>query len=262
MQWQIGWLKGLLRDPLSFDDDLDELYDCTDARIGQLESCHLALMDRVEAGLPSAQVGAKRIGIPLKAWPGNCHAIAAAVLKEGMLRHLEGDHGFAHVAYGLYAGPIAETGHFAGRGITHHGWVEFDSGLVVDPTAWVFTDTAPALKATTIADYDLAGSRFRSSVSMRPAPAFDPAGRTFLLPADEKDALATAGLLLGAARDWDGRVGLGQMMWLANLPLERLGSEAKSLYRAIAVTGNAAMIPIDNRIYVEEAVPPEPSPAP
>jgi hypothetical protein len=257
MQWCIGWLKGFLRDPLSFDDDLDELYEETATRIARLEADHLSFLSRIEADLPSAIICAKQIGIPLKSWPGNCYAIAAAISKNGLLRPLQTGHGGARVAYGLYTGPVAKTGHFAGRGITHHGWVEFDSGLVVDPTAWVFTDTKPALKVTTIADYDLAGSRFRSSVSTRPAPAFDSTGRTFVLPPDEKGALATAGLLLGAAHDWDGRLGLGQMMWLANLPLDRLGADAKALYRAIAKTGNAAMIPIDNRLYVDEALPPE-----
>lgn len=257
LQWSIGWLKGFLRDPLSFDDDLDELRDETEARVAGLEADHLSLLSRIESELPPASACAKRIGIPLKSWPGNCYAVAAAILKVGVLRSLKTRHGDPRVAYGLYTGRIAATGHFAGRGITHHGWVEFDSGLVIDPTAWVFADTKPALKAATIADYDLAGSRFRSSVSTRPAPTFDPAGRTFLLPADEQEALATAGLLLGAAHDWDGRLGLGQMMWLANLPLERLGAEAKALYRVIARTGNAAMIPIDNRLYVDEALPPE-----
>lgn len=253
-QWTIGWLKALRRDPLAFDDDLDELIEVTDARIRRLETDHRKLMQRIAAELAPAPVCARRIAVPLKNWPGNCYMIASAVLKAGLVDELKPEHGRARVVYGLYTGPIAPTGRFAGRTISHHGWIEFDSGLVIDPTAWAFTDTAPALAATTIDDYDLAGSRFRSMVVTRPAPPFDKSGKTFVLPADELEGIASAGMLLGAGPEWDGRLGLAQMMWLANLPLDRLGAHAKPLYRAIANTGNAAMIPIDNRLYVDEAV--------
>lgn len=257
LQWTIGWLKALRRDPLAFDDHLDELADLTDERIRGLETEHREWMHRIASALPPARVCARRIAVPLKNWPGNCYLIATAVLKAGLVDDLKPEHGAARVAYGLYTGPIAKTGRFGGRPISHHGWIEFDSGLVVDPTAWAFTDTAPALAATSIDEYDLAGSRFRSMVVMRPAPPFGKHDKTFVLPVDEVEGIATAGMLLGAGPEWDRRLGLAQMMWLANLPLEQLGSHAKPLYRAIASTGNAAMIPIDNRLYVDEAIPDE-----
>jgi hypothetical protein len=54
LQWSIGWLKGFLRDPLSFDDDLDELRDETEARVAGLEADHLSLLSRIESELPPA----------------------------------------------------------------------------------------------------------------------------------------------------------------------------------------------------------------
>ena len=257
LQWEIGWLRSFLRDPLACDDDLDELFLERDERLARLESEHRSLMRRIGSDLAPAKACAKRIGIPLRSWPGNCYAISAAVLKSGALDDLGNVHGAARVSYGLYTGPIAETGRFAGRGISHHGWIEFDSGLVVDPTAWAFTDTAPVLLATTIENYDLAGSRFLAHLSSRPVPDFYASGKTFAFRRDDEEAIATARVLLGLDSGWDGRVGLAQMMWLANLPLEQLAEAAKPIYRAIATTGNAAMIPIDNRLYVDEALPDE-----
>ena len=64
------------------------------------------------------------IGVPVEKWPGRCHEIAglclAAGLVEGTLR------------YGLYSGPISKKSIFAGRGRTHHGWVEVSAGDEAD----------------------------------------------------------------------------------------------------------------------------------
>jgi hypothetical protein len=61
---------------------------------------------------------AKLIGVPVEQWPGRCHEIAglclAAGVTEGTLR------------YGLWRGPVSKQSPFAGRGITHHGWVEVE----------------------------------------------------------------------------------------------------------------------------------------
>jgi hypothetical protein len=162
-------------------------------------------------------------------------------------------HGHARAAYGIYLGPIADGTRFSGRPFANHGWIEFESGLVVDPTRWVFEGAKPALAAVPLDDYDFAGRRTRNAISARPLPAFDPKGRIFSWDGDDAEVREAVAALLGAEGDWDGRIGLTQMSWLGNLPLGSLGEHAGRIYEFFERQGVIALVPIDNRNWLEDA---------
>lgn len=253
LEWRIGWLEKALRDPLADDPDLEAMMDDHACRLEDARFARAALYRKIAAALPSAAAAAKAIKVPVKAWPGNCYAIAAAIFEAGLVDPLRSVHGHPRVTYGIYLGPIAPGTRFSGRPFANHGWLEFESGLVVDPTRWVFEGTKPALAAVPIDEYDLAGRRTRNFISSRPLPPFDPDGRIFTWDGNDADVREAVASLLGGGEDWDGRIGLSQMSWLGNLPLDTLGEHAKRIYEFFDRQGMIALVPIDNRNWLEDA---------
>lgn len=251
VQWRVGWLRAAIADPLADDPDLEEATEAHADRLEALRSRQRSILADASRALPSAKAAARAIGIPISSWPGNCHGIANALLQSGALAGLSADHGYARSAYGVYLGPIAPGTLFAGRAFVHHGWIEFENGLVVDPTRWVFENTAPAIAATGIGEYDLAGRLTRQMISPRPLPLLDQKARIFRWDVEDQGATAAVAALLGAEDGWDGRIGLAQMAWVGNLPLDRLGVHAPTIYDYFERQGVIALVPLDNRLWIE-----------
>lgn len=189
---------------------------------------------------------------PTVSWIGNCHSVASQLLHSGLLAPLSPDFGEPRLCYGLFSGFVSPSSPFSGSLFPRHGWIEFDEGIVVDPTRWVFESTDPCLAVCGIEDYDLAARRMRSSLSGRkPSPYFDPTQR--IIPWDLDDpATPAAAMLLGErSRLHEGKLSIGQAFWLGNLPLSELGSDAVLIYEAFDRLNLLALVPIDNRNYVD-----------
>lgn len=81
---------------------------------------------------------AKKIGIPVKQWPGSCYAIACACVDKKVV--------VGKPRYGHYRGFIHPDSMFASHvkiGWCQHGWVELSDGKIFDPTRWVFECSKP-----------------------------------------------------------------------------------------------------------------------
>lgn len=80
----------------------------------------------------SAEDIAGQIGIPLQAWPGNCHAIATAILNTFPMQGLR-------LVRGHYTGYVSPKSVFRRGAPQQHSWLRLGDGRILDPTRWVFT---------------------------------------------------------------------------------------------------------------------------
>lgn len=189
--------------------------------------------------LTSVRLVAEAIGIPVSDWPGRCHEIAMVCHKAGCVP------ASAKVRYGIWCGPISEESQpFAGRSITHHGWVELADGRIYDPTRWVFEAVEPYIWVGRDEDewYDMGGNRLREHTMDCSKPPV-PGGRELLIPTAARKLFAkylTGDKVKGTAP-------VSHLMWLGSLPLHRLGKDAKPIYKALLGMQMGAAIPIDNR---------------
>jgi len=183
---------------------------------------------------------ASRIRQPLNTWPGNCFAIATAIVETGIV------HGRA--VYGNYYGPIVPASMFHGKPVVRHGWILMDERTVVDPTRWVFEDKVPYIYVgPNNDDYDEGANRLRSSFRT-PPPAFDGSVRSALkhpVPEGLQAIFAT----------WLNQptctvVSINQLFWLANSPLAALGDYAKPTYEFLTRRDLAVFVPTDNYFKV------------
>jgi hypothetical protein len=90
-------------------------------------------------------------------------------------------------------------------------------------------------------EYDEGGNRWRER-NLSPPPAFNPAAKRVELRLSPAAAEHTYRLLGGSPG-----VTVEQLLWLANLPLGRLGEQAQDVFTAIIEAGHAGFLPIDNR---------------
>lgn len=86
--------------------------------------------------LTAAKV-AKIIGIPEEEWPGNCYAVAASMVRHGVVK--------GEPRYGRYTGPVNEGCRIPAfrdqrtyLGHVQHGWIAQRDGTIIDPTRWCF----------------------------------------------------------------------------------------------------------------------------
>lgn len=183
------------------------------------------------------QLLAEKIGIPLGEWPGNCYAIACALVRCGAVE--------GRAVYGHYLGPVAPGTMFDGKPIIQHGWVETADGRIVDPTRWVFEDVAPYLfeaDACAATDYDEGGNVFRGACLGQP-PAHDPGGR--VVPIEDPEAKVLVSGLLGREGIQEALC-TAELHWLGNQLPHALGNRASALYAFLARVGERGWIPIDN----------------
>lgn len=191
------------------------------------------------------QAAAKKIGVKIKEWPGNCYAIASKFVAFNIVT--------GRAVYGHYYGRVEPGTMFSTRGLPfiRHGWIVKPDGGIVDPTRWVFESAKPYVyegpaDATV---YDAGGRELREALFVKPGcPKYSIEYPAVRFPSDpELTALIQSRLPddqpLNALR-------ANQLDWIANLPPEHFGDLAKPFYQWLKDGGRQALIPIDFRTEV------------
>jgi len=184
---------------------------------------------------------AKQIDLPVRNWPGNCFAIAANMLREGVVE--------GAVRYGTYCGPVHPESRFENRPLISHGWIRQES-LIVDPTRWTLTQPYdPAILVGTRFDqYDPGGQGLRRKLrAAQSAPSWAEGRAEHDLSALSGSAQRRAKVILESDRQI---ITTAQLNWLANAPVDRLGDHAEEIYRWIGSLGKSCFIPVDNQALV------------
>jgi len=191
---------------------------------------------------------AKIIGKPPIDWMGCCYAVSCELAKSGVLPN-------AIAVYGAYLGHVAEGSMFkSGMPFQRHGWVIYGTGALLDPTQWVFENTAPYLfwSIASNSDYDEGNNSVRRAFQ-RPAPKYDPLEKQFLLRPHLTEPVwrAVAKMLdeselASRVRSGERVLCLSELFWLANLPLDALGELAYPLFSAFDAIGKSVVVPMDN----------------
>jgi hypothetical protein len=188
---------------------------------------------------------AEAIKWPVEKWPGNCYGVAGAIHKAGLVK--------GRLCYGIFHGYIDPNSCFGNRAFTHHGWVERRT-TIYDPTRWVFDGVAPYIYVGPKDDdnYDFGGNALRKA-RLQPCPEFDPTRTPWSVPEELRPFVAST---IGELFRTDGMLGLQQVMWFANMPLDMLGDYAKPVFEWIARpkeeggVGLPGFIPQDNRVFI------------
>lgn len=177
------------------------------------------------------------IGIPVNEWGGNCHLIANEFLKHGLVE--------GRLCYGNYFGYIDSKSMFSDYNFPHHGWVHLDDGRIFDPTRWVFENVDPYIYIDfdMIGEYDFGGNKFRELFDT-PKPEYNEKSRQFELNDNSNSIFKN---LIGCDRNV---ISIEEIMWIANLSLNVLQSNAKTVFEFISDNGLGAFIPIDNREFI------------
>ncbi len=98
---------------------------------------------------------AELIDIPLRDWPGNCHAVARAVLACAPVPGMR-------IVRGHYHGHVSRASVYRGS-VQQHSWLEAQDGRILDPTRWAMT--SPGRPHIYLGDndaYDEAGLMLRA----------------------------------------------------------------------------------------------------
>ena len=199
---------------------------------------------------------AAEIDIPLQDWPGNCHAIATAVMNSFPMEGLR-------LVRGHYTGYISRDSVYRGS-VQQHSWLRLGDGRILDPTRWAIENPRrPAIYVGINDEYDEAGLALdRKS---RPHMAF-----SRLVAGDARHAPERAILTLieksgpEAARDLAAVSGIDalagespqighaeRLRSLLSDPVEHIENPV-ALYRRAQAAGLKAMIKLDNWIRVME----------
>lgn len=257
-EWRAAWLRSSADDPLAWDDlgPRDPFDYSHPAEVARTDAWLAERSARFRIGrakelLPTLADVAGALGAP-ENWAGNCYATSQKLKESGLLKALEKEFGEARLCYGVYTGEIHPDSMFAKAAFSRHGWLEFDEGIVVDPTYWVFAGEEPSIRVAGLEEYDLAASRLRQRIfNNTTPPAFDAEQGVVRWTVNDPDVTAFVEMLLGEhSRLNEGQISRGQAHWLGNRPLSALGSRAEELYVALKAVGLSALIPIDNRAYV------------
>lgn len=182
---------------------------------------------------------AELIGVPIDDWAGRCHEIASKLLKCNIIK--------GELCYGVWAGSIHPDSHFAGRKITHHGWIECSNGEVVDPTRWVFECAEPYIYVGPRGkEYDFGGNDLRAEMcqnkTLPPPPGRG--DKSWPLIDLTPDAVLSIRSILQHTGD---NIGVQQLFYLANCHPSVLGESIVPIYEWIIGLGHSGLIPIDNR---------------
>lgn len=182
---------------------------------------------------------ADAINFPVEKWPGQCSGVANSCLQAKVVR--------GRLCYGHYVGPIAQTGHFAGRPFAHHAWIELRDGRIWDPTRWVFEDVAPYIYIGPNDHYDFGGNAVNAAMR----GAYPDVGATERPTVDLSSIPAKHRRAIGRVIEaWDGtgKVTPRQAHWLGNVNIFSLPEPTcRALFKALIAAGHGASIPVDNR---------------
>lgn len=185
---------------------------------------------------------ARKIDMPLKAWAGNCHAVASRIWKEFPI---EG----ATVVRGHWRGPISDRSVFKGRPFTAHSWIGLSDGRILDPTRFAFAADKPAIWLGRTDHYDLAGLWMHAG---RPVPA--PSGKTYRLTPAQRRALCHPAIL-----PRNNAITSTELGWLAHRPGHEFRDHREAL-AAILSLGADSLVPIDLRDAILSPAHAEPGP--
>jgi hypothetical protein len=256
--WQAGWLDASVVDegtcPVVADDVKSE------ARRHRGDARRV-LFD-VSGLLPSADEVGEAIGLSPSQWPKRCYEVAGLVAKSGLLQSACDAHGPIRLCYGLYDGPISAASPFALQSMARHGWLEIDSGPVIDPTRWVFTATAPVLAVVGPDDYDYGAFRAKAATrgSARLPPPFE--AKTALdFPCTAPVAHAFDRVLGQAGRVGSLRkINHAQAALVGAMHPASFGSTGVAVFETLLANGFLAHVPTDTRemLFGEPAVAPRP----
>jgi len=107
---------------------------------------------------------AETIDIPLTKWPGNCHAVAMAVLARAPVAGMR-------VVRGHYHGYVSSASVYRGS-LQQHSWLEAEDGRILDPTRWAMTSpNHPHIYLGENDAYDEAGLMLRARIKPHSAVA-------------------------------------------------------------------------------------------
>lgn len=174
-----------------------------------------------------------QIDIPIDVWEGNCHGIASAIVKSGMID--------GRVERGHWLGDVSAGSTFYKRTIIPHSWIRASDGSIIDPTRWCFEQVEPYIYIGKDEDsYDVGGNQLRMAI-MNPLPEFNPNGKRVDLKLKEPCRTFVFALLNNPPF-----ITINQLFWLGNLSPDSFDGHVKEVYEAIEKSGNIAIIPIDN----------------
>lgn len=193
----------------------------------------------------------RAVGIPITNWPGKCSLIASALLEHaqahpiGAFKDLaDGKYIYAH-----YLGPVHKKSRFHGNLFSHHAWIRVGN-TIVDPTRWAFDQPEkPYMHVGPASDPDYDEEQHSAKAFIRQdAPPFNPDDRPCALPTENREALASlCENFLGTDpyQTQNGKVSVGQIFYLANLPPSQLGGSKETLHNWLISVGHESAIPFD-----------------
>lgn len=202
----------------------------------------------------NAEALAEEIGIPLQQWPGNCHAIAMAVLRmvpvEGM-----------RVARGHYHGYVSRKSVYSG-GIQQHSWLVAADGRILDPTRWAMEcPDRPYIYLGIDDHYDEAGLEVSARLPPQ-LPGSGPDPRAVMLSRRSLDEVNRIARALGAREVTDLDPSSSDLRWLAdslkyglNRPPDH-HDDPVELFAALEAAGMKCLIKIDlwNMVMAPETI--------
>ena len=230
-----------------------EQFDCSEKNVQCMgASLPVVLGGQVEAllALSMATIG-ERIAVPVEDWPGRCFELASKIVDSF-------DWQDAAAVYGHYRGPISrKCALFHGKPVVHHGWILLKTGVIVDPTRWVFEARAPYIAVFrpwerehsdvfSSIEYDEGGEVFNEMLR-GPRPKFSAKAQCVNFAAGGGDPAAVRAVmsrLLGALIPRE-LLSVDELRWLAKTPYSKLGDGAGVLYPWLVAAGLRALIPID-----------------
>lgn len=191
------------------------------------------------------------LGEPARAWKGRCYEIASRIVHKGLVQ--------GTAVYGHWLGPVHKRSMFHRDGrppFVAHGWIVLPDARVLDPTRWAFEAKKPYLFLGDPGKlYDEGGNSVRKLLR-GPIPRFD---------GDEQLFTLTDRIMPSATWTWvekyldldysgdaePGVLCVSQILYLANAPLDELGTQAAPVYAALEKLACVALIPHDNYLRVK-----------
>ena len=162
--------------------------------------------------------------------------------------------------YGHWVGDVHHDSPFfagSGAGFVQHGWIVVDkpSGVICDPTRWVFEHKEPYIYwGPNNGEYDEGGNKFRMS-QLGPPPTYNPDEQRFNIT---KQVMGTKTwnwvekyLRIDFVEQPIGELTLSQLWYLAHTSPEKLGEHAGPVFDALVMLKREALIPIDNKRLVD-----------
>lgn len=185
---------------------------------------------------------AETIMWPVDLWPGNCYAVACAVLEAGIVA--------GKAQYGHWLGEVnPHCKEFSHKNeFQRHGWILGVDGLIYDYTRWVFECAEPYVWiGDNDGTYDMGGNKFREKMGRNfPCPEFNPDQKTFDM-GEHFEETEIRGFLFDMM-EMPEVVSIQQVGWLSSQSLNLLGDFAKPIYEwVINEVGFSGFIPLDNR---------------